>query len=598
MIYNWERAEQTALLPQTVWRRTERVNSIPDELLHQVLLFFAETFQELMTFRTVCKIWREIGNYSPFWIRCPLCILAPEPYRDFIILVMKEYYSTFTIRQGTLVEWMERSMKRKVTVLADVEDCFEKSNTLVKIIVNSLNHQLQAKDEHNIQRAFEISQWYFHLSSQYHSFWNGKLENYANYYLTVRETYQLLYFPIVVTVMILLVLAIYLVDTIYYPVIQPLTTRQHFAFGIIYLCIILDFFLFIRRPLLKFLNVFHLENIFPSETSMRRSNQAVNDIQAVSSVPQFPYFLIPGSSTSTLRGNKQNIVSWYQHASFYVILRLFYISLALLSTLVLIQCKLSFLNLSNYQNPSKGITWAITNLPLWIIFGGLVPIISLLSPVGRSSRTILCYDSKLVTYYYYYLLILFPFTVWCNEIYFSCQLGFPVFTSENTTLTDTGSIHNSLGFSNQTANANQTMPLLVPSECFEISKVRISYMNILLCIPVVFQFILRKLYGIQYQISLYGNQINEIHWRDIMQTLWCLFGVAGHPVMIILFGDFGRLIDNNRPTAILGISLSTPQTILLLLFSLHFSYFTDTRIFAKIISSQSLYENYVENTEL
>jgi hypothetical protein len=285
MKYNWERADQTVVFLQAVLRRNEIINSIPDELLHQVLLFFAENVQELMTFRTVCKIWREIGNYSTFWIRHQLCILAPEPYRDFIMLVMKEYYSTFTIRQGTLTEWMERSTKRKVTVLADIEDCFEKSNTLVAITINSLNYQLQAKDEHNIQRAFEISQWYFQLSSQYQSFWNGKLENYARYYLRGREIYQFWYFPIVVTVMILLVLAIYLIDTIYYPVIRPLTTRQQFAFGIFYVCIILDFFLFIRRPLLQFLNVFHLENIFPSETSMRRSSQAVNDVQTVSCVP-------------------------------------------------------------------------------------------------------------------------------------------------------------------------------------------------------------------------------------------------------------------------------------------------------------------------
>jgi hypothetical protein len=566
------------------------VHCIPDELLHLILFFFADNVQSLMKFRCICRQWREIGNYSTVWMKFRLVILAPEIYRDFIMLIVEEYYTKSVIGQGTLAQWTDRNTIRRYHLLEEMEESVEISNKLIEIKIIPLESPM-IKD-HDILKAFQISAWYLQLLSYYHSFWNDKLNYYSNYYLRLRDFYQLYYFPIVVVVMILLIVSMYLIDSVYYPVIQPLTVKQQFAFLLLYFCIILDFFLLIRRPLLKLLNYFHLDNLFPAENSHRRSNRALTELNIAyteSYLPQLPYQLVPNPYSGKI--NSQNGILWYQKPSFYEIMKFFCIAFALISTLILIQIKLSFLDPSNPLDPSKGITWAITNLPMWIIFGVVVPFLRLLPPAYRYTSTIWCDDYKLeetfAVYYYYFLFILFPFAIWCDEIYFTCQLSFPQATLA--------------GF-NQTTFGNQTVSMsnepVIPSECFSISKAGIAWLNILICIPVVFQFVFRKLYGMQYQIILYLNQSEKMNFQDKIQMIWCFVGVVGLAGTIILLGFLDKQAEINRPSLLFGFTLSLPQTILLLVIFLHFTYFTDVRIFAKIISTHASYENYVENIEI
>jgi hypothetical protein len=53
-------------------QRVSLFQNITTELLHLILLYFAEQFPDVLRFRAVCRECREVGNYSIFWLTCDL----------------------------------------------------------------------------------------------------------------------------------------------------------------------------------------------------------------------------------------------------------------------------------------------------------------------------------------------------------------------------------------------------------------------------------------------------------------------------------------------------------------------------------------------
>lgn len=55
--------------------------NLPTDILHLILSYLSHNdYAGILKFRTICKEWKEVGDFSPLWLSCELYITAPRAY--------------------------------------------------------------------------------------------------------------------------------------------------------------------------------------------------------------------------------------------------------------------------------------------------------------------------------------------------------------------------------------------------------------------------------------------------------------------------------------------------------------------------------------
>ncbi len=231
---------------------------LPTEILHLILSYQSD-YTEILKFRTICKEWKEVGDFSPVWLSCALTIPAPRAYCERMHL----------ITSTTLPISIHIKLSDEIQSLPKMIDKY-----IIKIERFSSSH------ENNIQlraQAYEVSSKFLQKYRLCHRAWDRFLSYYSflrffycleKEYSQMQEKYNLSYIFVG-----LLLLSTWLISTLpNYP--TSLKWNEILAFVII----LFELIVYLFQQVLRF---------FVSTFSCVRSVDNLNILK--------PYQLFPSS---------------------------------------------------------------------------------------------------------------------------------------------------------------------------------------------------------------------------------------------------------------------------------------------------------------
>lgn len=152
------------------------INLIPVELLYEILEYYTNTFQGLMTFAIVCSEWKKISDHSLVWLKCDLTFYTPIQFikANFSntenAIELNRFQTTRTFMETSHLAYQFRDECRRITLFDEIDPqdhlfiyCFtiyiyrnvyNPSNNSIKCINPNINPYIT---------AYTIRTWFFRV---------------------------------------------------------------------------------------------------------------------------------------------------------------------------------------------------------------------------------------------------------------------------------------------------------------------------------------------------------------------------------------------------------------------------------------------------
>jgi hypothetical protein len=136
---------------------------LPTDILHLILSYLSHNdYAGILKIRTICKEWKEVGDFSPLWLSLDLHITAPHAY---LLLNKAPYYYMSPLHIGLFekIKCLPKGMNKYFISTSN-----QKNTQLLPYEVST-----------NFLRIYRLCQQAWERSVSYHSFYKyfSRLEN-------------------------------------------------------------------------------------------------------------------------------------------------------------------------------------------------------------------------------------------------------------------------------------------------------------------------------------------------------------------------------------------------------------------------------------
>lgn len=144
--------------------RTISVSDLPPELLHEILLFYTNSFQGIYRFRLVCLDWKSVGDCTPLWSSCDLSFYCPVKF----FMVFTESY-----QDGKIKEKVQQAGDTFPEFLDPFEKCVSLKLWKFKI---SITKKASTGASIRLHEAQSLQKWFSFLFVSHHRVWERQIK--------------------------------------------------------------------------------------------------------------------------------------------------------------------------------------------------------------------------------------------------------------------------------------------------------------------------------------------------------------------------------------------------------------------------------------